>query len=159
MLSGRERKLVWLALRVLLISVGVAIGAGLASAAEQKPRRPTLSVKVHPAVGFMPFVGKYHVVATILLLDPDKTISCPGFVVFWDSSGTDKSIRESECDGDRQTRYRVTIEHDYARPWSGEIEVAMLDVGEDGEDVQIRATTALRILIGCDVFDESGRCV
>lgn len=167
MLTGRERTLIWIGLRLLVISLGIAIGAGLADAGEvttkPKSRLPKLTISIYPASGFMPMAGKYHVIATIILLDPDRVVGCPGYVVFWDGSDENKSLRASSCsEGDeRETVYRVSIEHDYERPWSGQVEVAMMDLGAEEDPLVIRATTKLWILAGCNRDEDTpeGRCM
>jgi hypothetical protein len=161
-LTRRERWLLWWFVRTVSISVGVAIGAAMATGAEveRKPTKPTLTIKLHPSGGFMPLGGgPFRVNATVLLLDPDKTLECPGYVVFW-RGVEDKTVWAPEtCPtgvAEREVRYRWTMEHTYYWPMDGEVEVAVVDVGPpEGQGAQLRATTRLWIMAHCErVADE-----
>ncbi len=132
--------------------IGLALGLWLifattAEPADKEPVKPIFTISLSPSRGFMPFDSPFKVTATMLLVDPDYTMPCPGFVVWW-GDGERSMQAPTTCiippEGERVVRRSWVKTHDYKKGLYGEVEAAILDLSADDAE-EIRATTKIRI--------------
>ncbi len=95
----------------VLVSIALAAGGDIAAAAQKKPKKPELKLRVRPRFGFSPMT--VFVTAELKGGDDDEELYCPELEWEWGDGG--KSVNEGDCEpweeGVTELQRRFTSSH------------------------------------------------
>jgi hypothetical protein len=107
------------------VAAALALAAGMALAAEAKPKKPRLDLRATPRMAFSPV--NVFFTAELTGGDDVEQYYCPELEWEWDDGG--KSTQESDCPpweaGKTKIERRFTADHEYRRAGVYNVKVTM----------------------------------
>ena len=114
--------------RAVALAVGATLATALTAGAADKPKKPTLELRVAPRMAFSPVTALFT--AELKGGDDVEEFYCPEVEWEWDDGG--KSVQESDCppfEAGVKLERRFTGTHEYRRAGSYTIRITLRRTG------------------------------